>query len=72
MQAENENKSKLKTRRFGGLGSERGALGNFWGGVLNFGSVRQGCGEDRRVEVLLDRACGSSHEGPVGWESRAS
>ena len=38
MQAENENESKLKTRRFGGLGSERGALGNFWGGVLNFAS----------------------------------
>jgi len=38
MQAEKENESKLKTRRLGGLGSERGALGNFWGGVLNFAS----------------------------------
>ena len=38
MQAKNENESNLKTRRLGGLGAERGALGNFWGGVLNFAS----------------------------------
>ena len=46
MQAENENESKLKTQRFGGLGSERGALGKFG---VDFGTLPhlwQGCRED--------------------------